>query len=37
LNLHIKKSHNWIIPMGTIGGPRGLMGGEDEIDIIKKN
>jgi hypothetical protein len=24
LNLHIKKNHNWVVPKGTIGGPRGL-------------
>ncbi len=24
LNLHIKKNHNWIVPVGTIGGPRGI-------------
>jgi hypothetical protein len=37
LNLHIKKSHNWVIPLGTIGGPRGLMGGEDEGELIKQH
>jgi uncharacterized C2H2 Zn-finger protein len=37
LNLHIKKAHNWVIPIGTIGGPRGLMGGENETELIKKN
>jgi uncharacterized Zn-finger protein len=37
LKLHIKKSHNWVIPLGTIDGPRGLMGVEDEDELIKKN
>lgn len=24
LNLHIKKNHNWVVPPGTLGGPRGM-------------
>ena len=29
LNLHIKKNHNWVIPKGTIGGPRGMKNEDD--------
>ena len=29
LNLHIKKNHNWVVPRGTIGGPRGMKSEED--------